>query len=70
MTEPTKAAGAARYRDGADLWRAIASYARTAAKSDTALTTKGLIDEFLCGRLLARVFGGTDESWVLRAAPR
>jgi hypothetical protein len=63
MTEPV---GPDRYRDAADLWRAVASRAKTAAKADPALTSKGLIDEFLYGRLLARVFTGTDESWVLK----
>jgi hypothetical protein len=63
MTEPV---GPDRYRDAADLWRAIASQAKTAAKADPALTSKGLIEEFLYGRLLARVFSGNDQSWVLK----
>ena len=63
MTEPV---GPNRYRDAADLWRAIASRAKTAAKADPTLTPKGLIDEFLHGRLLARVFSSTDQAWVLK----
>jgi hypothetical protein len=62
----SESAGPDRYRDAADLWRAIGSRAAAAAKADPALTKKGLIDEFLYGRLLARVFSSTDQSWVLK----
>lgn len=53
------------YRDGAALWAAAASRAKTAAK-ETGVPSHALLRRFVFERFLARVFHQPDSSWVLK----
>lgn len=53
------------YRNGAALWSAVASHARTVSRA-AGLDTSAVIRRFVFGRFLARVFHDPGSPWVLK----